>query len=263
MTASRPGSDSRVVLDKTFVLLDRVGDKTERRIWDQGVQTWDEFLDREIVSPFSAKRKEAADGTLREAKTAMNLRTTTFFSERLHSRDIWRLYPTFADDALFLDIETTGLSRHSAITVVGLARGGHFRALVRGQDLTRAELDKEMTGARLIVTFNGASFDLPMLRSQFPVPQLDAPHLDLRYIARREGFSGGLKNIERQLGLDRDREFAMMTGEDAVHLWHMWERRGNQRALDLLVRYNEADVVNLRDVANIICQQAAASTFPD
>lgn len=251
-----------MVLDKTFVLLDRVGDRTERRIWDQGVWTWTEFLDRDSVSPFSAKRKEAADRTLEEAMDAMHKRMTTFFADRLHNRDIWRLYPTFSDDALFLDIETTGLSRRSAVTVVGLARGSNFRALVRGQDLTRAELAKEMEGTRLIVTYNGASFDLPMLRAQFPVPQLDAPHLDLRYLARREGLSGGLKSIERQLGLERDREFAMMTGEDAVHLWHMWERRGNQRALDLLVRYNKADVVNLRDVANIVCQQATASTFP-
>ncbi len=252
-----------MVLERTFVLLDRVGDRTERRIWDQGIRTWDEFLGSDVVSPFSAQRKEVADRTLEEAKDAVHQRATTFFADRLHNRDIWRLYPTFAHDALFLDIETTGLSRHSAITIVGLARGSHFRALIRGQDLTRAELAKEMAGARLIVTYNGASFDLPMLRSQFPVPQLDAPHLDLRYLARREGLSGGLKSIERQLGLERDREFAMMTGEDAVHLWHMWERRGNKRARDLLVRYNEADVVNLRDVADIVCQRAAASTFPE
>ncbi len=261
-TRSRPGSATWLVLDRTFVLLDRVGDRTERRIWDQGVRTWDDFLDRESVSPFSPQRKEVADRTLEEAKDAMVRRSSEFFAQRMPGRDIWRLYPNFSEDALFLDIETTGLSRHSAITVVGLARGGRFRALVRGKDLTRKNLAKEMEGARLIVTYNGASFDLPMLRNKYPVPTLEIPHLDLRYLARRVGLGGGLKRIERQLGLERDREFAMMTGEDAVHLWHLWDRRGNEKALDLLLRYNEADVVNLKEVADIICQTAMEDTFP-
>jgi uncharacterized protein YprB with RNaseH-like and TPR domain len=250
-----------LVLERSFVLLDRVGDRTERRIWDQGVRTWDEFLDRESVSPFSPQRKQAADSTLEQAKEAMTRRASEFFAQRMATRDIWRLYPNFQDDALFLDIETTGLSRHSAITVVGLARQGRFKALIRGRDLTRGALAEEMEGARLLVTFNGASFDLPMLRARFPLPSLEIPHVDLRYVARKAGMVGGLKRIERQLGLRRDREFAMMTGEDAVHLWHLWERRGNEKALDLLVRYNEADVLNLKEVADVICQRIIDDTF--
>jgi uncharacterized protein YprB with RNaseH-like and TPR domain len=251
-----------LVLDRSFILLDRVGERTEQRIWDQGVITWDDFLDRDIVSPFSVKRKAVSDQILREAKTALEGRTGRFFASCMPSREMWRLYPTFRDDVVFLDIETTGLSRNSAITVVGLARGNDFKALLRGQDLTRRNLAKELEGAELIVTYNGASFDLPMLRGQYPVEGLDLPHLDLRYIARRVGLKGGLKGIERTLGLIRDREFAMMTGEDAVHLWRLWERRGNKKALDLLVKYNEADVVNLRSVADIICGQAKKSILP-
>ena len=252
-----------MVLDRTFILLDRVGDRTERRIWDQGVLTWDDFLDHDAISPFSKERKAEANGVLETAKAAMRDRESTFFARRITGREIWRLYPTFRDDAVFLDIETTGLSRHSAITVVGLARGGEFRALVRGQDLTRNELAGAFEGAKYIVTFNGASFDLPMLRGAFPVEGLDLPHLDLRYLAARVGLRGGLKSIERALGLARDREFAAMTGEDAVHLWHLWERRGNERALELLLRYNMADVLNMLEVADIVCQEATLRTFPN
>ena len=251
-----------MVLERSFVLLDRVGHHTERRIWDQGVRTWGDFLGQDRVSPFSRDRKALADETLAEAKRAMRDRASEFFARRMTSRDAWRLYPTFSDDAVFLDIETTGLSRRSAITVVGLARAGEFRALIRGQDLTRSELSRALGDAKLIVTYNGASFDLPMLRSHFQVPELEIPHLDVRYVAHRVGLVGGLKRIERELGLVRDREFAMMTGEDAVHLWHLWERKRNQRALDLLLRYNQADVVNLRDVADIICGLATERTFP-
>jgi uncharacterized protein YprB with RNaseH-like and TPR domain len=199
---------------------------------------------------------------LEEAKDAFRDRATVFFADRLPNREVWRLYPSFRDDVVFLDIETTGLSRYSAITVVGLARGDRFRALVRGQDLTRQELASELEGAEMIVTFNGASFDLPMLRDHLAPPGLDLPHLDLRFLARRVGLSGGLKSIERQLDLVRDREFAMMTGQDAVHLWNLWDRRGNGRALDLLLQYNEADVVNLREVADQVCQRMERVTFP-
>ncbi len=251
-----------MVLERSFVLLDRVGERTERRIWDQGVHTWDDFMSADAVSPFSAPRKELADGILSEAKEAMDRRTTRFFADRLPNREVWRLYPSFKEDVVFLDIETTGLSRWSAVTVVGLARAGDFRALVRGEDLTRQELESELADAKMIVTFNGASFDLPILRQHFSAKGLDLPHLDLRHLARRVGLSGGLKSIERQLGLARDREFAMMTGEDAVRLWHLWERAGNRKARDLLLMYNEADVVNLRQVADQVCDQMARTTFP-
>jgi len=252
-----------LVLERSFVLLDRVGERTERRIWDQGVRTWDDFLDTGSLSPFSKERKEAADLTLVEAKDAVTKGATEFFADRMPNREVWRLYPSFKEDVVFLDIETTGLSRRAAVTMVGLARAGRFRALVRGQDLTRQELEDELEDARMIVTFNGASFDLPMLRRQFNATGLDLPHLDLRHLARRVGLSGGLKSIERQLGLERDREFAMMTGEDAVHLWRLWDRRGNRKALDLLLMYNQADVVNLREVANVVCDRVTRATFPE
>ena len=251
-----------MVLQRSFVLLDRVGERTERRIWDQGVRTWDDFLGTTSVSPFSNERKETADAILVDAKEAMTRRATDFFSDRMPNREVWRLYPSFKEDVVFLDIETTGLSRRAAVTVVGLARAGRFRALVRGQDLTRQELEAELDDARMIVTFNGASFDLPMLRSQFSAKGLELPHLDLRHLARRVGLSGGLKRIERQLGLERDREFAMMTGEDAVHLWKLWDRKGNKKALDLLLMYNEADVVNLREVADVVCDRVTNAMFP-
>ena len=251
-----------MVLERSFVLLDRVGERTERRIWEQGILTWDDFLGTGRVSPFSKERKKAADLVLEEAKDAFDGGVADFFANRLPNREVWRLFPRFREEAVFLDIETTGLSRYSAITVVGLARGGEFRALVRGEDLTRRELASQLEGARMLVTFNGASFDLPMLMRHMDVPGLDLPHMDLRFTARRVGLSGGLKSIERQLDLARDREFAMMTGHDAVHLWRLWERGGNRRARDLLLRYNEADVTNLVDVADQVCERMTRDTFP-
>ncbi len=251
-----------MVLERSFILLDRVGEVTERRIWDQGVTEWGEFLERDSVHPFSPERKGVANRVLERAQEALSARAAHFFAGRLRGPHIWRLYESFRDDAVFLDIETTGLSRSSAVTVVGLYRDGRFRALVRHQDLTRRSLEEAIRGAKVIITFNGSTFDLPMLRNSYPVGVLDLPHIDLRYVAARAGYRGGLKRIERQLDVVRDREFAMMTGEDAVRLWRLWERKGNGKALDLLLKYNEADVVNLQTIADILCREIARRTFP-
>jgi uncharacterized protein YprB with RNaseH-like and TPR domain len=53
-----------------------------------------------------------------------------------------------------------------------------------------------------------------------------------------------LKRIERQWGIDREDEIAGMTGFDAVLLWARY-RHGDAAALQRLIAYNRADVVNL------------------
>ena len=250
------------VLERSFVVIDRVGELTERRIWEQGITHWDEFLDRTAVGPFGRARKDEADHALGLAKEALAKRDTDALAAMLGARHLWRLYPSFIDEAAFVDIETTGLSRMSAITVVGVLLGGRFRTLVRFRDLDRRTLGAALEGARMLVTYNGAGFDLPMLRLHHPLGALELPNLDLRFAARRVGLRGGLKRVERELGLARDREFAMMTGNDAVRLWHLWERKGNARALELLLRYNEADVVNMRTVAREVCARLERALAP-
>ena len=43
-----------------------------------------------------------------------------------------------------------------------------------------------------------------------------------------------------------------MTGEDAVYLWRLWERKGNRNALQLLIEYNAEDCRNLRTLADYV-----------
>jgi uncharacterized protein len=96
----------------------------------------------------------------------------------------------------------------------------------------------------LLVTFNGYQFDVPFLRARLPDARLDQLHIDLRFVLRSLGYRGGLKAIERQLGLVRDDEIRHVDGFEAVRLWHRW-RRGDRDALTRLVMYNLADVLNL------------------
>ena len=99
------------------------------------------------------------------------------------------------------------------------------------------------------MTFNGSSFDLPILSYHFPLAVPRVPHFDLRHACRRVGLTGGLKSVEKQMGIARAREVEFVTGEEAVYLWRAWERSGRPNALKLLKRYNEEDTVNLRPIA--------------
>ena len=156
---------------------------------------------------------------------------------------MWRLYAEFADRALFLDIETTGLSPdYNEVTVIGGLGGGKLALFVKGINLD--QFPAYVQQFPLLVTFNGSQFDVPFLRAHFPKARLDQAHIDLRFPLASLGYRGGLKAVERTLGLRRDPAIQDVDGFEAVHLWHCY-RRGDRRALRKLVLYNLTDVINL------------------
>ncbi|PSQ57368.1 exonuclease, partial [Halobacteriales archaeon SW_8_68_21] len=121
---------------------------------------------------------------------------------------------------------------------------------------------EQFADASLLATFNGARFDVPFLETSFDL-DVDTPHLDLMYPAKRVGLSGGLKPIEAELGIDRDRPD--ISGRDAVRLWREYER-GNEASLETLVSYNREDAVNLRALADTVCKaldEEVFATVPD
>jgi uncharacterized protein YprB with RNaseH-like and TPR domain len=81
------------------------------------------------------------------------------------------------------------------------------------------------------------------------VPKI--PHLDLRFALAKVGLTGGLKNIEHELGIKRCAEVEGMDGNDAVLLWQMYKRTGEREYLDKIVKYNEEDIINLRPLAEL------------
>lgn len=167
------------------------------------------------------------------------------FSSRLPRREHWRLYETCRSRAGYLDIETTGASPESGeVTVVGLHRGGNTTSLVRGETLTTERLQAELDHCDLLVTFFGSVFDVPYLRAKFPDLQFPTLHFDLCFAARRLALRGGLKHIEQELGIERNRTISGLDGLDAVRLWFQW-RRGDTIARETLLSYNRADTENL------------------
>lgn len=227
----------------SFIPVHGVGEKTERDLWAGGVTHWDAF-DASALGPTLGARVEEF---IAEAGDHLDRGNARFFREAFPDSEHWRLYEDFREDACFLDIETTGLSkRRDDVTVVGLHREGETRTLVRGRDLDQEALRRALSGTKLLVTFNGRRFDVPFLEERFDL-DLDLPHVDLMYPCRSVGLTGGLKAIEREVGIGR--EGPELSGWDAVRLWREYER-GNADSLETLLEYNRADTRNLGTLAD-------------
>ena len=111
------------------------------------------------------------------------------------------------------------------------------------------------------VTFNGTTFDLPIVRRWFPNISLPPAHIDLRFLLKKLGYVGGLKKIEKSLGLMRDPEIDGMKGYDAVLLWKAYQW-GDQEALRRLIKYNTADIVNLRPLMELGYRELKSQLLP-
>ncbi len=249
------------MLRRTFLILPGIGGSTERSLWNRGIRDWDDFTSTNRLAGISKNRKQRLDTHLEEADGFLESGETSYFSRLLPSREHWRVYDEAKEKATCLDIETDGLGAGARVTVVGIHRDGRSTILVRGQDLTRENLTNALQGSRLLITFNGSSFDLPMLEREYPFLIPRVPHFDLRHGCARVGLHGGLKSIEKQMGMKRGQELEYVTGEQAVYLWYAWERRGNMNALNLLKRYNEEDTRNLAPIAERVNQMLKSKTF--
>ncbi|MBL0276999.1 MAG: ribonuclease H-like domain-containing protein [Anaeromyxobacter sp.] len=234
------------MIRSTFRLTPGVGAWLESRLWDAGVRTWDDLAaapDATLpLPPRTAARVREAVGRARallEAGDADGLARLLPRSER------WRLYPAFAADACFLDIETDG---GDEVTAIGLLDRDGPRVLVSGRDLD--EFPRQAARWKLLVTFNGLCFDVPVLQRFFPGWRGTLAHLDLCHLWRRLGHAGGLKLLEHEVGLRRPPGIEGLGGLDAVRLWSAW-RRGDAAALRLLVEYNLYDAVHLRTLADL------------
>lgn len=236
------------MLRSTFCHVPGIGTTTEQSLWQQGCTTWEAYLaDPSTYRVGSADRALVRD-VLTWSVEALERGDHRFFSEALGMTHAWRAWPEFQDRTLYLDIETDGGSSPASITMVGLYDGFDFTCLVQGQDLDR--FPEMMASCGMLVTFFGAGFDVPVLRKAFPNLAYDQIHLDLCPTFKNLGVRGGLKKIERQMGILRSDDTDGLTGMDAIRLWRM-HRLGNSEALRVLTAYNKEDVVNMKVLAKI------------
>lgn len=184
--------------------------------------------------------------------------------------------------AVFLDLETTGLLGQSSAVVCVVGAAWHVASdriqltqwsltSVGGEAAMLADLHAvlaERVGPRCaFVTFNGASFDLPLLRRRMvrhgvvsPTDDpLRAPHVDLLPPARRlwrdRGPDCRLGTLEaRQLSLHREGDVG---GAEVVELLWRWLEDPDADPDDLarVQRHNRIDVLSLAALARAMHQR--------
>lgn len=251
------------MLTRTFLHLSGVGPKRERALWNDGLLTWDDMLaDRDLFDDgpppllereLTLSRQKLAEGDAR------------WFEERLGHASAWRLAADFDDGRIaYLDIETDGAAAgHIApdddapggTTVCAVWDGNQAQVFLRNRNLH--ELPQYLNRYQVLCTFNGRVFDMPYLEARFGQGFFRGAHLDLRPITRAVGLTGGLKKIEKQLGIKRPAAIRHYTGYDAVKLWGAY-RQGRREALEPLARYNLADTINLQSLLRVAYNWAAA-----
>ncbi len=160
-------------------------------------------------------------------------------------------------DVLFLDIETTGLSRYyDYVTLIGFAIGGEYEVVLAGED--PQPFLNALARARSLVTFNGSGFDLAFIEDTLGEVRWPRHHVDLRYTCRAMGLAGGQKEIEKDLGIDCRGEVEGVDGAAAVILWHRY-MRGDRFALRQLIEYNRADVQAMGLIVDYVVKERATA----
>jgi uncharacterized protein len=228
------------MLEHTFRHIPRVSARLEQKLWETGIHSWRHVLKGEVPK-LPRLNRDLLIRYAEESTRALQFADVRYFADLLPSALHWRFFPEFRERIAYLDIETTGIGAGHGITTIALYDGQRVYTFVRGRDLPAFAAD--VFNYDVLVTFNGKTFDVPFIEAEFGIT-LPQVHIDLRYVLRRLGFSGGLKSCEHQMGLNRGR-LDGVDGAMAVALWHEYKRNARPAALETLLAYNVQDVLNL------------------
>lgn len=166
----------------------------------------------------------------------------------------------------FLDTETTGLAggtgTYAFLIGIGSWCEQSFRVeqyLMRDYPEERAmllALEERLAGIQLLVTFNGKSFDVPLLQSRFVMSRMKWPlsgvtHLDLLHPARRlwklRLSDCSLDNLEREvLGIHRQRDVG---GHLIPRLYFDYTRTRRAQDIEGILNHNRQDIETLAELA--------------
>jgi uncharacterized protein YprB with RNaseH-like and TPR domain len=248
------------VLQHTFLHVPGIAKTTERRLWKSGCKTWDDLLEDPMKWSLGSADKTMAKRHIEKSRDALKTQEHQFFRKGLGMRQAWRAFPEFRNSCVYLDIETDGNGKNQAITMIGLYDGETYTCLLQGDNL--ANFRDIISRYSMVVTFFGGSFDLPVIENEFFGLRFDQIHIDLCPTLSQIGIRGGLKKIEKQLGIERSPETEGLTGRDAIFLWRRYAQRNDEAALDRLIAYNKEDCVNLEKLAEHAYDNLRAAVFP-
>jgi uncharacterized protein len=266
LTATARGALRRGDAEKTrqdllgsVSLVRGIRDKTRARLEEQGFKT---LADLENHPRFCGESKRIRE--LLEAGSTEVLAEVIGTRLSKSHPSVLGLSGLHADsDFLFLDLETMGLFAGQPLVVAGLARLKPDNTIIVEQYVVRDfpdelallhEVNRQVGSHRVMVTYNGKSFDLPFLtgRSAYYGIKLKPPgvHFDLLHFCRRayRGALDGcsLRSIEQTiLGISRETDLA---GEMVPEFYYEYLRTGNAGFLKPIVDHNRQDVISLVNV---------------
>lgn len=189
-----------------------------------------------------------------------------------HHDDILFLREHYPADALLLDLETCGFAG-SAIFLIGLLhwQQGEWRLtqlLARdySEELAILQSMKALAAdKRVLVSFNGKSFDGPMIedrRARYRVEPCTTRlrHCDLLHHARRRWRKQlpdcKLQTLERWI-CQRHRR-GDISGAQVPLAYHAYVRTGDVRAVREILHHNALDLVTLLQLAEVLMPEASS-----
>ncbi len=184
------------------------------------------------------------------------------------------------EDILVLDLETTGLVRGGTLAfLIGLGYYDQGQYVVEQIFLSQPEaeinsfdrLRQRLEEKALIVTFNGKTFDLPILESRFLVnnlwlPLRQRPHLDVLHLARRlwknRAPSCNLETLEYYiLGHIRDRELDI-PGSLIPQTYYQFLMNGDPELIRRIFVHNQSDVLHTAALLALIADKVRMPLSP-
>ena len=162
---------------------------------------------------------------------------------------------------LFIDTETTGLRTASGTLAFLIGIAFFEEESLRVEQLFLRDLNEEasvlhylgekIAQASCVVSYNGKSFDWPLLRTRFVMKRVAAPplppHLDLLHCARRV-YKGRLSSI-RLVDIERELLAFMrvddVRGAEIPEIYLRYLRLGDQARLDAVIEHNAYDLISL------------------
>lgn len=244
-----------------FLHLPGFGPKKVEALRASGIVCWSDLLHHHHLDlpglEDSAPEWVKAIWRDEQAVAAKNL---SHLVNTLHRSDHWRILADFLDQATYLDIETTGDQQRPEITLIIAKHKGRLHTYTAEHNLD--EFLHLLDDITMLVTFNGASFDVPQMENHFHIPLRDVAHIDLRWVCYHTQMRGGLKEIERAIGLIRPTDLIGMDGAEADWLWQRWKATGNPALLNRLTRYCAADVIGLEHLSRWLIAHLGGAPFP-
>jgi len=234
------------MIKNSFIFLEKIGKRKEKSIWKQGLKDWEDFLKSKSIKGIAKAKKSYYNRQIEKAREALLNENSAYFVGKLPSVEMWRLYDYFKEEVGYLDLEVDSSGK---VILVGISDYYTSNFFVKGVNLSKEMIEKELLKFKVLITFNGGAFDLPKLRKTGV--DVKIPHIDLKPLCVNLGLVGGLKEVEKMLGLRRPTHLK----GNPVSLWKSFHASGDREYLELLIEYNREDIENLKGVMERVNRQ--------